>query len=66
MAPPTRRKSTAEFKAQVAVAALKGDKTAVEIAQTYGIHPTMVTPGKGRLDDGTACVFESKKWPISA
>ncbi len=33
MAGTTRRKFTAEFKAQVAVAALKGDKTVSEIAQ---------------------------------
>ncbi|MHB8324647.1 MAG: transposase, partial [Candidatus Dormibacteria bacterium] len=42
MAGTTRRKFTAEFKAEVAVAALRGDKTLAEIAQTYGIHPTMV------------------------
>ncbi|MHB1626066.1 MAG: transposase, partial [Candidatus Dormibacteria bacterium] len=38
MAGTTRRKFTAEFKAEVAVAALRGDKTLAEIAQTYGIH----------------------------
>ncbi|NNM97822.1 MAG: transposase [Candidatus Dormibacteraeota bacterium] len=58
MAGTTRRKFTAEFKAEVAVAALMGDKTVAEIAQTYGIHPTMVTPCKGRLEKEGAQVFE--------
>ena len=60
MAGATRRKFTAEFKAEVAVAALRGDKTLAEIAQTYGIHPTMVTQWKGRLEKEAAQVFEGK------
>lgn len=39
----TRRKLTAEFEAQVAVEALKGDKKVAELAQIYKIHPTMIT-----------------------
>ncbi|HUY10221.1 MAG TPA: transposase [Candidatus Dormibacteraeota bacterium] len=58
MAGATRRKFTAEFKAEVAVAALRGDKTLAEIAQTYGIHPTMVTQWKGRLEKEAVHVFE--------
>ena len=58
MAGTTRRKFTAEFKAEVAVAALRGDKTLAEIAQSYGIHPTMVTQWKGRLEKEAAQVFE--------
>ena len=60
MATTTRRKFAAEFKAQVAVAALKGDKTVAEIAQTHGIHPAMVTQWKGRLEKEAAQVFEGK------
>ena len=58
MAGTTRLKVTAEFKAEVAVAAVRGDRTLAEIAQTYGIHPTMVTQWKGRLEKGAAQVFE--------
>jgi len=43
MAGTTRREFTAEFKAGVAVAARRGDKTLAAIAQTYWIHPTRVT-----------------------
>ena len=60
MAATTRRKFTPEFKAQVAVAALKGDKTVAEIAQAHGIHPTMVTQWKGRLEKEAAQVVEGK------
>ena len=57
----TRRKFTAEFKAQVAVAALKGDKTVAEIAQLHGIHPTMVSQWKSRLEKEALHVFERKE-----
>lgn len=57
----TRRKFTAEFKAQVAVAALKGDKTVAELAQLYTIHPAMITQWKGRLEREASHVFERKE-----
>ncbi len=59
----TRRKFTAEFKAQVAVAALKGDKTVAELAQLYNIHPAMITQWKGRLEREACHVFERKEGP---
>jgi len=58
MAGTTRREFTAEFKAGVAVAARRGDKTLAAIAQTYWIHPTRVTQWKGRLEKESAHVFE--------
>jgi transposase-like protein len=36
----TRRNHGAPFKAQVAVAAIKGDKTLVELAEQFSVHPT--------------------------
>jgi transposase len=44
-----RRKHTAEFKARVALEALKGIKTASEIAHEYEIHPVMVSKWKKEL-----------------
>ena len=60
MAGTTRRKFTAEFKAEVAVAALRGDKTFAEIAQSYGIHPTMVTQWQGRLEKEAELCFKQR------
>lgn len=41
-----RKHYSAEFKAKVAIAAIKGDKTVNEIASTYGVHPNQVTTWK--------------------
>jgi transposase-like protein len=38
-----RRPHRAAFKAQVAVAALSGDKTFAELASEFGVHPTMIS-----------------------
>ncbi|MBU2779848.1 transposase, partial [Acidithiobacillus caldus] len=35
-----RKQYRPEFKAQVALAALQGDKTIAELAQEFGVHPT--------------------------
>ena len=37
-----RRNHSAAFKAKVALAAVKGDRTVAEIAQQYEVHPTQV------------------------
>lgn len=41
-----RNNYSAEFKAKVAIAAIKGDKTVNEIASTYSVHPNQVTTWK--------------------
>jgi len=55
----TRRKQhSAEFKAQVAVAALAGDKTLAELASEYGVHPTMISTWKQELVKNARELFE--------
>ena len=49
MARRTRRNHTPAFKAQVALAALKSDKTLAELAQQYDIHPNQITDWKRQL-----------------
>jgi transposase-like protein len=39
----TRRHHGATFKAQVALAAVKGDKTLAELAEQFRVHPTQIT-----------------------
>jgi transposase len=52
-----RRNHTAAFKAKVALAALKGEKTLAEIAQQFDVHPNQVTQWKTALLEGAAGVF---------
>jgi transposase len=54
-----RKQHTAAFKAQVALAALRGDKTANELAAQFGVHPTLIHDWKKRLLAGAAAVFEA-------
>lgn len=44
-----RKRHSAEFKAKVAVEALKGLKTVQQLAKEYGVHPTQISQWKQRL-----------------
>jgi transposase-like protein len=52
-----RKQHTAAFKAQVALAALKGDKTVNELAGHFGVHPTLIHGWKKHLLAGAETVF---------
>ena len=54
-----RKSHTGAFKAQVALAALKGDKTVNELAGLYGVHPTMIHAWKKQLVDNSEELFTS-------
>jgi putative transposase len=57
---PRKRKShTAAFKAQVALAAVKGDKTVNELASVHGVHPTMIHGWKKQLVENAEEVFQA-------
>jgi transposase-like protein len=53
----TRRNHTPAFKAKVALAAVKGDKTLAELAQQFDVHPNQITTWRGQLLEGAAGVF---------
>jgi putative transposase len=52
-----RNKHTAAFKAQVALSAIKGDRTVNELAGHFGVHPTMIHGWKKQLLQGAESVF---------
>jgi len=54
-----RKQHTAPFKAQVALAALKGDKTVNELASQYAVHPTLIHTWKKQLLAGADQVFSN-------
>ncbi len=58
-----RRKHNAQFKAKVALAAIKNEETTAELAQRYGVHPTMISSWKKALLDSACDIFDknSKK-----
>jgi len=61
MARRPRQNHTAAFKAKVALAALKGDKTLSELASQFDVHPNQITDWKTRLAEGAAAVFGEDK-----
>jgi transposase-like protein len=53
----TRRVFNSEFKAKVALAALREDKTLAELCQQFELHPTQITVWKKQLVSSAAGVF---------
>lgn len=58
-----RRKHSAEFKARVALEAIKGIKTVSQIAQEYEIHPVMVSNWKKEMLGHLPDVFDKNNRP---
>jgi transposase len=54
-----RRNHTAAFKAKVALAAIKGEKTLSELAEQFDVHGNQITQWKSQLLEGAAGVFGS-------
>src|ERR1700730_12162757 len=52
-----RRNHTPAFKAKVALAAVKGERTLAQLAEQFDVHPNQITSWKTQLEGGAADVF---------
>jgi transposase len=52
-----RRNHTPAFKAKVAIAAIKGDRTLAQLAEQFDVHPNQIMTWKSQLENGAADVF---------
>ncbi len=61
MARRQRRNHHSAFKAKVALAALKGDKTIVELAEQFEVHPNQIADWKRQLQENAGIVFGERR-----
>jgi transposase-like protein len=54
-----RRNHSPAFKAKVALAAVKGEKTLAELAQQFDVHPNLITQWRAQLLESAADVFSA-------
>ena len=54
-----RRNHSPAFKAKVAVAAIKGEKTLIELAQDFDVHPQQIKQWRDQLLEGATGVFDA-------
>ena len=52
-----RRNHSADFKAKVALAAIRGEKTLIELSQQLDVHPNQIKQWKDQLLEGASAVF---------
>ena len=56
-----RTKRSSEFKAKVALAAIRGDQTVTELASLYKVQPNQITSWKRQAQDHLVAAFDSKR-----
>jgi transposase-like protein len=54
-----RRNHSAAFKAKVALAAIRGDRTLAELGEQFGVHPNQITEWKKKLLSSAEEVFDN-------
>ena len=58
-----RRNHSSVFKAKVALAAIRGDKTLAELAEQFEVHPNQIQDWRRKLLDNAAELFERNARP---
>ena len=61
-----RKQYSAQFKAKVALEAVRGEKTSAELASQYELHPTLINGWKRQLLEEASDLFDSGKSAINA
>ena len=61
-----RRQHSGEFKAKVALAAIRGEKTVNELATEYRVHPVQITQWKRALQEEAPRLISSHRGRIGA
>jgi len=57
----TRRNHSSSFKARVALAAIRGDKTLMELAEQFDVHPNQISDWKQKMLDNASMVFDGPR-----
>jgi transposase-like protein len=60
-----RRNHSSAFKAKVAIAAIKGDKTLAELAEHFDVHANQITQWKSQLLERAGETFGGSEAPIA-
>ncbi len=63
MSESKRKNFSGDFKAKVALEALRGIKTVNEIGQEFGVHPTQVGLWKKELQEQASSLFDARRGP---
>ena len=63
MSKRSRRNHLPAFKAKVAVEAIRGEQTVIQLAERFGVHPTQITQWKTQLLERAADAFGASTEP---
>ena len=62
----TRKRYGSDFKAKVALEAIKGEQTLAELSAKHGIHQTLITAWKKQAIEGMSATFSGKPEAVKA